>query len=127
MHGFAGLGVQQCYESHEYQYLEYEIARKFSGLDISGGNNDDLFREGFKSVNWLTILGCEWINKLGGISLLRNQNNDNRIEFISYSEGVIVKAGEIPALGYVQEDPCPELYVKVNELLKPVRAPKIDS
>lgn len=127
MHGFAGLGVQQCYESHEYQYIEYTISHEFSGLDISGGNNDKLLRGGFKSVNWITILGDELVSKLGGPAVLRKQNDDDRIVFIPYQGGVMFRAGELPALGYVQTDPWPELYVKVNRLLNPVRAHKIDS
>ncbi|WP_330998824.1 type VI immunity family protein [Intestinirhabdus alba] len=127
MHGLAGLGLQQCYESHEYQYLEYTIAHQFSGLDISGGNTDERLHNGFKSVNWLTLLGEALVAKLGGAAALQRRNADPVVTFTPYAGGLVVKAGEAPALGYVQSDPWPRAYVRVNNLLRVARAPEIDS
>jgi hypothetical protein len=39
----------------------------------------------------------------------------------------MIQAGEWPALGWVKETPYPELYLKVNKVLQPIRAPEIDS
>lgn len=128
MHGFFGLGVQHSHEFYGYQHLEYEIAHKYFGLDISNDESDLRFRKGFKCINWLTILGDELINaKLGSITELKNNNHDEAIEFYPYHGGIIVRAGEVPELAKVEHKPYPKHYVNVNALLKPARAPDIGS
>lgn len=128
MHGFFGLGIQHCHEYYDYQYLEYDIAHQFLGLDISNVEDDLSFREGFKCINWLTVLSDELINnKLGGLSQLKQNNHDEAITFYPYSGGVVVRAGEVPELGDVETNPYPQHYVNVNALLKDARAPEIGS
>lgn len=128
MHGFFGLGIQHSHEYYDYQYLEYDIAHQFLGLDISNVESDLRFREGFKCINWLTVLGDELLNnKLGGLSQLKQRNHDEGITFYPYSGGVVVRAGEVPELGDVASNPYPRHYVNVNALLKAARAPEIGS
>ena len=128
MHGFFGLGIQHSHEYYDYQYLEYELAHQFLGLDISNVEADKDFREGFKCINWLTILSDQLItDKLGSLEALKEHNNDNEIRFYPYSGGVVVRAGEVPELGDVASNPYPKHYVNVNALLKPARAPEIAS
>lgn len=128
MHGFFGLGIQHSHEYYDYQYLEYELAHQFLGLDIANVECDLRFREGFKCINWLTILGDELVNeKLGGISQLQQRNHDEGITFYPYQGGVVVRAGEVPELGDVATNPYPRHYVNVNALLKAARAPDIGS
>ncbi|MBI0095134.1 MULTISPECIES: type VI immunity family protein [Gilliamella] len=126
MHGFFGLGIQHSHEYYDYQYLEYELAHQFLGLDISNVEGDEHLREGFKCINWLTILSDQLItDKLGSLEALKEHNNDNEIRFYPYAGGVIVRAGEVPELGDVASNPYPKHYVNVNALLKPARAPEI--
>ena len=128
MHGFFGLGIQHSHEYYDYQYLEYELAHQFLGLDISNVESDLRFRGGFKCINWLTILSDQLItDKLGSLEALKEHNNDNEIRFYPYSGGVVVRAGEVPELGDVASNPYPKHYVNVNALLKPARAPKLGS
>ena len=128
MHGFFGLGIQHSHEYYDYQYLEYELAHQFLGLDISNDEDDEHLREGFKCINWLTILSDRLItDKLGSLEALKERNNDNEIRFYPYSGGVVVRAGEVPELGDVARNPYPKHYVNVNALLKPARAPEIAS
>ncbi|WP_334321121.1 type VI immunity family protein [Gilliamella apicola] len=128
MHGFFGLGIQHSHEYYDYQYLEYELAHQFLGLDISNDEDDEHLREGFKCINWLTILSDQLItDKLGSLEALKERNNDNEIRFYPYSGGVVVRAGEVPELGDVARNPYPKHYVNVNALLKPARAPEIAS
>ncbi|OTQ31010.1 hypothetical protein B6D19_10355 [Gilliamella apicola] len=128
MHGFLGLGIQHSHEYYDYQYLEYELAHQFLGLDISNDEADEHFREGFKCINWLTILSDQLItDKLGSLEALKERNSDNQIRFYPYSGGVVVRAGEVPELGDVASNPYPKHYVNVNALLKPARAPEIAS
>ncbi len=128
MHGFFGLGIQHSHEYYDYQYLEYELAHQFLGLDISNDEDDEHLREGFKCINWLTILSDQLItDKLGSLEALKERNNDNEIRFYPYAGGVVVRAGEVPELGDVARNPYPKHYVNVNALLKPARAPEIAS
>ena len=128
MHGFFGLGIQHSHEYYDYQYLEYELAHQFLGLDISNDEDDEHLREGFKCINWLTILSDQLIaDKLGGLEALKERNSDNQIRFYPYTGGVVVRAGEVPELGDVARNPYPKHYVNVNALLKPARAPEIAS
>ena len=128
MHGFFGLGIQHSHEYYDYQYLEYELAHQFLGLDISNDEDDEHLRECFKCINWLTILSDQLIaDKLGGLEALKERNSDNQIRFYPYTGGVVVRAGEVPELGDVARNPYPKHYVNVNALLKPARAPEIAS
>ena len=128
MHGFFGLGIQHSHEYYDYQYLEYELAHQFLGLDISNDEDDEHLREGFKCINWLTILSDQLItDKLGSLEALKEHNSDNQIRFYPYAGGVVVRAGEVPELGDVASNPYPKHYVNVNALLKPARAPEIAS
>ena len=128
MHGFFGLGIQHSHEYYDYQYLEYELAHQFLGLDISNVESDLRFRGGFKCINWLTILSDQLItDKLGSLEALKERNSDNQIRFYPYAGGVVVRAGEVPELGDVASNPYPKHYVNVNALLKPARAPELGS
>ncbi|MDK1226751.1 type VI immunity family protein [Cronobacter turicensis] len=127
VHGLMGLGVQQCQEEERYQHLEYDLAQEFIGIDIPGGRTDKQLRTGLRSVNWYTFFSNEWLSKLGGMQYLRSALSNPPIEIINYDTGVIIRAGEWPELGWVKDNPYPELYVKVNKVLKPIRAPELDS
>ncbi|WP_411704215.1 type VI immunity family protein [Edaphovirga cremea] len=127
MHGVMGLGLQQCYERERYQHLEYEIGQEFLGLDIINSKTDKYSRTGIRSVNWQTFFNNEWLKKLGGMSYLCGALSDPEIKITPYDGGVIIQAGEWPELGWVNDTPYPELYVKVNKVLKPIRASEIGS
>ncbi|WP_226993510.1 type VI immunity family protein [Cronobacter universalis] len=127
LHGLMGLGIQQCYEKERYQHLEYEICNEFKGVDVINSNTDKKMRTGLRAVNWYTFFSNEWLNKLGGIQYLRSALSNPSIEIINYDNGVIIRAGEWPELGWIKDNPYPELYVKVNKVLKPIRAPEIGS
>ena len=127
MHGVMGLGIQQCQEKERYQHLEFEIGQEFLGLEITNSQTDKYSREGIRSVNWYTFFNNEWLEKLGGIIYLRSALSEPAIKVIPYDSGVIIRAGEWPELGWVKDTPYPALYVRVNNVLKPVRAPEIGS
>lgn len=127
MHGLAGLGVQQVYEDHKYQHLEYEVAQMFNGIDMTSNSTNRGMRNGFSSVNWYTFLADEWVEKLGGKGQLVTRFDSTDIMLLPYDGGVVIRAGEWPELGWIEKDPYPDLYVKVNQVLKPVRTPDMGS
>lgn len=128
LHAVAGLGMQVCYENEEFQDLEYEVAQDFNCIDIGSISTLKYLRTGFRSINWYTMLSTPWVDgKLGGIAVLKQQMNDARIVLLPYDTGLMVRAGEWPELGWSRRNPYPELYVKVNDVLKPARAPEVPS
>lgn len=127
MHGVAGLGTQQLYNDNMYQFIECDIARHFNGIDVTTSVTDRGLREGIRSINWYTILSDEWVNKIGGEVYLKQQFMNDDIHLLPYQGGIVIKAGEWPELGWVERDPYPKLYVKVNHVLKPIRTPSFKS
>ncbi|WP_423378750.1 type VI immunity family protein [Burkholderia sp. LMG 32019] len=128
LHGYAGLGFQQSNEFHRYENLEFELAEQFLGFEVADILGHDELRQGIKSVNWYTILNSSWIEKLGGRDALARAVQDeapNGISLLEYVNGVIVKAGDWPSLGWVERDPQPAAYVAANRVLKPVRVPEL--
>jgi hypothetical protein len=127
LHGAAGLGIQECYEWEDYQHTSYEVAWDYRGVDVCGPLGSELWRDGYRALNWYTYLAHHWLAKLGTREILQSRLNDERIAVLPYEWGSILRAGEWPELGKAETDPKPELYVKVNEVLKPLRVPDIDS
>jgi len=127
MHGILGLGIQQCQEKERYQHLEYDIGQEFLGLDITNSRTNKHSRTGIRSINWQTFFNTAWLEKLGGMAYLRSALSDPDITITPYEGGVIIQAGPWPELGWVNDNPYPPLYLKVNKVLKPIRAPEIGS
>ncbi|SQI35956.1 Protein of uncharacterised function (DUF3396) [Leminorella richardii] len=127
MHGLAGLGLQQIYEHEKFQHLEYEIGQAFNGIDMTNPYGDKQYRDGITSVNWYTFFDNGWLTKLGGQQALLAAFDKTDITLLPYEGGMVVRAGEWPELGWIEKDPYPDLYVKVNQALRPIRAPKLDS
>lgn len=127
MHGLAGLGTQQLYDDNPYQYLECEIAQNFTGIDITTSLTDKGLRNGIRSVNWYTVLSDEWLEKAGGRAYLDQQFAGSNIIIVPYSGGVVIRAGGWPELGWTEKEEKPELYIKVNQVLKTIRTPSLTS
>ena len=127
LHGYAGLGLQQGCEFSRYENLEFENAELFKGLEVASCFGRKELRDGIKSINWYTFLDDSWLPKLGGQTQLEANlaAAEAGLSLKSYPGGVMIKAGEWPALGWVERDPWPSAYVAVNRILKPVRVPEL--
>ncbi|CAM2145245.1 type VI immunity family protein [Paraburkholderia tropica] len=153
--GYGGYAPVFPYSYHRYMPQEWALAQRFSGLDMvstahlnqahevysyEGDSRDSvtaIYRQlvpgakvdawGFiKSVNWYTILGPVFVERLGGLARIRDSlgRPDIRIEEINSS--VAIRAGEFPRLG-APEEGLPEPYVFVNSVLRVLRDPMPDS
>lgn len=127
LHGTAGLGIQNSYDMHNYQHIEYELLEKYRGIDLTLLIANKTWRTGYSNLNWYTYLAHHWVSKLGTTEDLLEQLNDVRIGILPYEWGTIFRAGDWPALGKANVDPRPELYVMVNEVIKPLRVSNIGS
>ncbi|ETK22650.1 type VI immunity family protein [Pseudomonas sp. FH1] len=127
LHGAAGLGIQHSYEWENYQHIEYQLIQEYRGADLCIPTGSKKWRTGYSNLNWYTYLAHHWVSKLGTTEDLLEQLNDVRIGILPYEWGTIFRAGDWPALGKANVDPRPELYVMVNEVLKPLRVSNIGS
>ncbi|KVL18702.1 hypothetical protein WK90_09210 [Burkholderia cepacia] len=127
LHGAAGLAIQECHEWEDFQHTEYESAWAYRGLDVCGPLGSERWRSGYRSLNWYTYLAHHWLAKLGTPNELKAKFDDDRIATIPYEWGSMIRAGDWPQLGKAEVDPKPELYVKVNEAIKPLRVDDIGS
>ncbi|UJB32708.1 type VI immunity family protein [Chromobacterium sp. Beijing] len=124
VHGYGGLSPVLPYDFDRYLPNEYELAQRFIGLDVdsmsfSAGAHE--LQNHIKGANWLTILGSQFIQKLGGETSLRAQLASwPNIVLSTYPGGLIIQAGEYPDLG-APEDGAPISYVAVNHVVKPIR------
>ncbi|HED2470553.1 DUF3396 domain-containing protein [Enterobacter mori] len=123
--GYAGLSFILPYARERMFPYEYALAQRFSGVmvDSLGTLEGGEAVEGLKGACWYTILGTPWLEKLGGENAVsRRLAKTPEINLLSYNNGVIMKAGELPpSLGEKQTESLPPLLVKVNQIILPVR------
>ncbi|EPB4365849.1 DUF3396 domain-containing protein [Enterobacter hormaechei] len=123
--GYAGLSFVLPYAFERMFPYEYALAQRFSGVmvDSLGTLEGGEAVEGLKGACWYTILGTPWLEKLGGEDAVsRRLVKTPEISLLSYNNGVIMKAGELPPpLGEKQTEGLPPLLVKINQIILPVR------
>jgi len=124
-HGQAGLtilmsdfmdGPYTLPTLQKYPGLDIQVPLVFSGA-VKGAFNR------IKCVNWLTILGEELLDDLGGMFVLKNAL-EPLCTLYSYPGGVLIQAGEAPRLGDVELPGAFELlepYRKIAFITKRVR------
>ncbi|ELJ8295012.1 DUF3396 domain-containing protein [Enterobacter roggenkampii] len=123
--GYAGLSFVLPYAFEWMFPYEYALAQRFSGVmvDSLGILEGGEAVEGLKGACWYTILGTPWLERLGGEDAVsRRLAKTPEISLFSYNNGVILKAGELPPpLGEKQTEGLPQLLVKINQIILPVR------
>jgi len=77
---------------------------------------------GIVAVDWLTLLGSTYTEKLGGAERI-SKDLDNDIEVFPFNNGVIIQAGSLPKIGDVNRNDRLEAYQKVARYLMGLRAP----
>ena len=154
--GYGGLSSLLPYAFHRFMPQEYELARQFSGLEIDTygfveadayctrsyeGESVDhasmlypylrpgckVHNYGFiKGVNWYTLLGDVFVERLGGQPALEAALARPYIGVTRIGQCVAVRAGPFPRLG-APEEGLPEPYVFVNRVLRVLRNPTPDA
>ncbi|KVV07368.1 type VI immunity family protein [Burkholderia ubonensis] len=153
--GYGGLSPILPYSSHRYMPQEWALASRFSGLEIDstahlikqdydpvsyeGESTDDMTavydhlhpganvgRWGFiKGVNWYTIIGDLFVERLGGEGAIRSALDRADIRIDRIGTCLLIRAGDFPRLG-APEEGLPEPYVFVNRVLRDLRNPDPD-
>ena len=127
-HGYGGLSSILPYDYDSYMPTEYQLAQQYSGLEVdtfaySMGRE---LQEHIKGVNWFTVLGNTYVERLGGEDAIRHAlSGHGDVDVQPYDHGLIIRAGMYPELG-AQEDGPPAAYVAVNKVVRPVRIPNPD-
>lgn len=154
--GYGGLSPILAFSYHRYMPQEWALAQRFSGLEIDStahlldrdynpasyeGESTEAMtafypglhpgakvaRWGFiKSVNWYTILGGLFVERLGGEAAIRDALDRPDIHIEHVGSSLLIRAGDFPRLG-APEEGLPEPYVFVNSVLRVLRPPKPDA
>ncbi len=77
-------------------------------------------------MNWYTILGELFIERLGGEAKIREELGRPDIHIERANACLLIRAGNFPRLG-APEEGLPEPYVFVNSVLRVLRDPKPDA
>jgi len=100
------------------------MAMRFPGLDVLCPTSDALScTDGIKGVNWLTVVSDPLLARLDGVDAVEAQAGGD-FTFHRYQGGAVIQAGERPQMGDRERNRWPELYIRLNALLKPIRAAK---
>jgi len=101
--GYAGysLNIQHDYPSWMEGDHIYTVSRKYLGIDIGKPLYFAGFMEhGVKPPNWLTMIGSDFLKKLGGKKKLRSRLPEE-VGIDDVEHGVVLQAGPAPRLGVV--------------------------
>ncbi|RMO04205.1 hypothetical protein ALQ47_02280 [Pseudomonas cichorii] len=127
-HGYGGLSSVLPYDFDSYMPMEFQLAQRFPGLEVDTmvHNFKRELIDHIKGVNWYTVLGPQFVDRLGGEDSLRHVfAGRGDVEVLSYENGLILRAGELPQLG-AENEPPPLAYVAVNRVVKSLRIPNPD-
>jgi len=122
VHGQAGFTV--ITDGLSAEPWAYPTLRRHPGLNIIQpvqyrGSTEGVFNR-IKCVNWLTVLGEEVLNELGGLSAAKEALEPD-CTLYPYPGGVVIQAGSAPQLGDTMAGDVPECYKMVARFTKPVR------
>lgn len=123
--GYGGLSSVLPYNYDRYTPQEYQLAQRFTGLEVDswGFAESRQFEAGYiKSVNWYTVLGEPFVEKLGGETAVRASLTREDILIERSGQCLVIRAGAYPLLGAPEEGRL-EPYVFVNRFVKGLRNP----
>lgn len=128
--GYAGFALALPHEYARWEPYELELAQRYYGLEIDNPINVIGMIQnwrGVKAVNWYTVLGGHYVQKLGGNRAIRSLLADSAFRFYDFAGGgLMIRAGDGPEMGPVAHG-APPLYVAANKVVSPVRTTDIRS
>jgi hypothetical protein len=123
--GHAGFVLETSpYYQGDGHVAAWRLSMQHPGLDLSNPITDAtrVRRKGIKGVNWLTMLGPEFVDRLGSVAALRSQLPTS-VAIIPAGNGIIIRAGDVPRWGHVnRQDLLPE-YRAVYKAVAPLQDP----
>ena len=102
------------------------MARRFEGLEVDQPHRHTLHvSDGIKSVNWMTIVGSMFIEKIGGAEKLTKALGRDMV--IELENSVIIVASDKPQMGDTNRQILVDDYRKVAKVLKPIMITNLGS
>ncbi len=104
----------------------YPLLSRYPGIDLDSPSGTIRKMEegaGFGCINWLTMLGPELVDKLGGEKQLRSQLSPE-VTIRPLPHGLMFQAGERPELGGADDPEALQPYHALGRTLAPVRLRK---
>jgi Protein of unknown function (DUF3396) len=117
--GHAGFAIEcNPYYQNEAETAAWALAMRYHAVDIATLSRSAWAVRGgrIKTVSWLTLVGSELLEKVGGVESLRRQASP-LVGVIETAFGVVIRAGEKPILGDVNRREHLGAYVEVYRLL----------
>ncbi|PQV48575.1 type VI immunity family protein [Paraburkholderia sp. BL21I4N1] len=131
--GHAGFAVNLSpTDQTENESTEYWVSQLMPGLDVGSppANAERDMQDKIKSVDWLTAISKDMLDRVGGVSKLRSELPPAWFSFGDYGAGVVIRAGVLPDGGLSEsEDKPPVLppaYVVLDAALRPIRASEME-
>lgn len=123
---YGTVGLSLCWNDmsvdrdNEVPSLIGPLLKRHPGFNL--GTPRELTDQAMPPVNWLTLLGPELLEKVGGIAKLRRAFSDDKaISVMPLGDGVLIRAGEFPQVGDRNRRDTVPLYRKVGSFLKKYR------
>ena len=123
---YGTVGLSLCWNDmsvdrdNEVPALIGPLLKRHPGFNL--GTPRELTDQAMPPVNWLTLLGPELLEKVGGITKLRRAFSDDKaISVMPFGDGVLIRAGEFPQVGDRNRRDNVPLYRKVGSFLKKYR------
>lgn len=126
IHGSAGLGAlsnpgsELPDDAYYYPWLKQYPGLEYDAMGSYWTETEEGGWEKPRSSNWLTVLGDENIQALGGPTAAQAAVTED-VSFARFSSGVVLRAGALPVLGDTANGGVPESYRAVARLIKPIR------
>jgi hypothetical protein len=123
--GYGGLGVQEPLD-YEARFracpVVQRIAEQFPGLEIESPESQSasMADGSIKGASWLTVLGDEAVNRIGGVDSLKARLGES-FPIKVYDGGIMIQAGPHPEIGDVKKNDWPRNLVTLSNVLKPIR------
>ncbi|MDF3116593.1 DUF3396 domain-containing protein [Burkholderia semiarida] len=134
LRGHAGFAVNLSpTEQTENESTEYWISQIMPGLDVGypGANAERDLRERIKSVDWLTAISKDMLDRVGGVRALRSELPPDWFSIGDYGAGVLIRAGVFPESGLSNSEGEPSVlppaYIVLDKALRLIRAESFSS
>ncbi len=115
--------VIECnqYFPEDAQGVAYPLAMRYQAVDIATMSRGPWAVRGerIKNVGWLTLIGSELLEKVGGGKALQHKASD-RLSLVETAHGVLIQAGQKPVLGDVNRREDLSAFVDAYRLVEPL-------
>lgn len=126
-HGTAGIALLPTpgYDARSFAVDAWPLLARHPGLDWPdplpfGVATRKLSDRHIRTSNWLTVLDDGFVERLGGLRAMGEALTED-CTLLEWDGGIVIRAGEAPQLGDVNQGIVPDAYHAVARLVAPLR------